>query len=289
MNITGPGSPFELLVDREGQVLSERNIRNGRGLPDDFRRVYGGDWVLPGADQGVYTYSNFVVSRDGRVSFAIEGHEGGGDVSGFNPHDQWLMGLLRARADAVIVGAQTLRSESEHIWTAEFIFPTDTEAFHALRASEGRNPHPLQVFVTRTGNINPDAAVFHDPQLHCVVLTTQAGASRLTAETQIPADVVIAGQHDVDLQEAIEQLQSRYGVHTLLCEGGPRLYAAVIEAGQLDEEFVTTSPLVIGTSSESPRPGLVEGSPSTPDNPRTTQLVSLRIAGEHLFSRTRWS
>ena len=120
MNFKGPGAPFELLFE-------EAAPSGGLGLPSELRDIYGGDWVIPAVDQ--YRYSNFVISRDGKTSFSIHGHEGGGDISGFNRNDQWIMALARARADAVTVGANTLRLESEHIWSAEFIFPAEAAGF----------------------------------------------------------------------------------------------------------------------------------------------------------------
>ena len=52
-----------------------------------------------------YIIGNFVTTLDGVVSLSIPGHEGGGDISGFNQHDHLVMGLLRAIADAVIEGS----------------------------------------------------------------------------------------------------------------------------------------------------------------------------------------
>jgi hypothetical protein len=128
MSFSGPGSTFELLLE-----LPEAS---GQGLPPELRKIYGGDWIIPDTSARPYSYSNFVISHDGRVSFNVPGHEGGGDVSGFNKHDQWLMALARARADAVVVGANTLRTESDHEWTAGFIFPEDEKSLWKL--SEGR-------------------------------------------------------------------------------------------------------------------------------------------------------
>ena len=146
MIVQGPGTAFELLFE------SHDGAETGRGLPTAFTEVYRGDWVLPNTDDDVYCYSMFVMSHDGRVSFNVPGHSGGGDVSAFNAHDQWLMGLLRARADAVVVGANTLRIEPDHIWTSEFIYPAEAAAFAQLRQREERHEAPLQVFVTRTGD-----------------------------------------------------------------------------------------------------------------------------------------
>jgi riboflavin biosynthesis pyrimidine reductase len=278
MSTAGLSAPFE--------VLWEESLR-GTGLPEGLRATYGGDWIIPDSAGGIYRYSNFVMSHDGRVSFNIEGHEGGGDVSDFNAHDQWLMGLLRARADAVMVGANTLRSESEHRWTSAFIYPADEPAFAALRVAEGRRPLPYQVMVTRTGDLPKDAAIFHDPDLDVLVVTTKAGARALTGRPNLT--LIVAGDDDLDTNRAHEILHDEFGVRTLLCEGGPRVYGSLLAAGQLDEEFLTWSPVVIGTSEDEPRPGLIEGVALQPSHSSRSHLISVRRAGDHLFVRSRYT
>lgn len=280
MIVNGPGTPFDLFCDEDVTV----GITHG--LPENFREVYRGDWVVPDGDRP-YCYSNFVMSHDGRVSFAVPGHEGGGDVSDFNPHDQWLMGLLRARADAVMVGANTLRSESEHVWTSEFIFPADANAFADLRGQEGRQAHPLQVFVTRSGELTPSAEVFHQTDLTCVVVTTQVGKNAVHALDIPGLQVIVAGDTDVDFDSALRELSQGWGVKTVLCEGGPRLYGAAVGAGVIDEEFLTLSPVLVGQDDASSRPGLLEGFALTPGASDRAELVSVRRAGDHLFLRTR--
>jgi riboflavin biosynthesis pyrimidine reductase len=280
MIIHGPGSAFDLFFDDDASADSPR------GLPEAVRAVYQGDWVIPETASGLYCYSNFVMSHDGRVSFNVPGREGGGDVSDFNPHDQWLMGLLRARADAVIVGANTLRTESEHIWTSEFIYPKDSDGFAHLRDAESRSRTPLQVFVTRSGDITPDAAVFHDASLSVVVVTSVEGQSKLAVSALPNVSVITAGERDVNLPQAVRRLHDDYGVRTLLCEGGPRVYGAFISSEVLDEEFLTLSPVLVGGSAEQHRPGLIEGLALAPGSPQRARIVSVRRASDHLFLRT---
>ncbi len=289
MIVHGPGSPFELFVDSDAGGDHEESIDGGRGLPAPFRDVYRGDWVLPETASGIYCYSNFVMSHDGRVSFAVPGHEGGGDVSGFNAHDQWLMGLLRARADAVIVGANTLRTESEHLWTSEFIYPADAEGFAALRRHEGRAAAPLQVFVTRTGDVSSDAAAFQQDDLNAVIVTTESGARQVQTMGLASVEVIIAGSHEVDLALGLSELNRRFGVTTVLCEGGPRVYGAFVAARLIDEAFVTLSPVMVGADSDNPRPGLIEGLALPPDSGRRANLISVRRAANHLFVRSAYS
>ena len=81
----------------------------------------------PNRTEGPHVVSNFVTSLDGVVSLGVAGQAGGGPISGFNAHDRMVMGLLRALADAVVVGAGTLRSVPEHLWTADFACPMFAE------------------------------------------------------------------------------------------------------------------------------------------------------------------
>jgi riboflavin biosynthesis pyrimidine reductase len=275
---TGPGAPFDLLWEQD---------LVGAGLPAEFRHIYGGDWVIPTTPGEIYRYSNFVTSHDGRVSFDVPGHEGGGDVSGFDAHDQWLMGLLRARADAVMVGANTLRSEAEHLWTAQFIFPGSAAAFAELRRTEQRRRFPYQVIVTRTGDVPADAAIFRSADLDVLVVTTERGAAALMGRGNLTC--ILAGADQLDLGAAHRRLFDEFGVRTMLCEGGPRVYGSLLAAGQLNEEFLTWSPVVIGSSDERPRPGLIEGIALPPGNHTRAELLSVRRAGDHLFMRTRYT
>jgi riboflavin biosynthesis pyrimidine reductase len=278
--VHGPGSAFELLF---AESASE-----GISLPADLQRIYGSDWLIPAGAQ-TYVYVNFAISRDGRVSFDEPGHRGGGDVSGFNTHDRWLMGLLRARADAVLMGDNTLRVESEHIWTAEYIFPADAAIFAALRVREQRRPTPHQVFLSQTGDLPWDAEVFSRPELSIVIATTHQGAERIRADHPDGGrfEVLDLGNATCDLAELVRVLAQRYGVRTLLCEGGPRVYGSMLAAGQVDEEFVTLCPVVIGNRADgAARPSLVEGVPFPPGAAPRPRPVSLRRAGDHLFLRS---
>lgn len=284
MTVVSAETPFEVLFeDREEDKPGSHSLIAG------VRDIYGGDWILPQPGNRPYCYSNFVMSHDGRISFAVPGHEGGGDVSGFDPHDQWLMGLLRSRADAVMVGANTLRSEPEHVWTPEFIAPNHAALFEKQRQADGRTLPPLQVFVTSSGQIFRDASVFQRPDVRVVVVTTERAQATLEALELPRTEVLVAGETEVDLPRALALLSSQWEVHTLLCEGGPRLYGSLVSSGSLDEEFLTLSPLVIGSSAEAPRPGLIEGSSFAPGGAPRAHPISLRRAGDHLFLRTAWS
>ena len=94
-------------------------------LPRELRELYDGDLRFgePPAARAL-VIANFVSTLDGVVSYKIEGRSGGSTISGSNPADKFIMGLLRASADAVMVGAGTLHDVSaESLWTPEFAYP----------------------------------------------------------------------------------------------------------------------------------------------------------------------
>jgi riboflavin biosynthesis pyrimidine reductase len=281
--LNGLSQPFTLLFEDDSST--------SYSLPEPLRSIYGGDWHVPEFSNRPYIYSNFVQSRDGRVSFSVPGHMGGGDVSGFNQHDVWLMGLLRARADAVVMGDTTLKIESEHLWTCDYIYPTDPSLFLELRRLENRLDCPLQVFLSQGGDLNTDANVFSQKHLHIVVATTARGAERAREiRCQAKIEVLALGEETVDIARLCSVLYADYRVKTLLCEGGPRAYGSFIAAERIDEEFLTLAPTVIGNdASKFFRPSLVEGVAFMPGSHPVSRPVSLRRVGDHLFLRSRYS
>ena len=274
--------------------LLDEDTGHGLRLPESFRQVYGGDWPLPAPEATrPYIYMNFVASRDGRVSFAEPGHLGGGDVSLFNAHDQWLMGLLRSRCDAVLSGDNTLRLDPPLLLTPDYIFPVDAAAFAALRAAEGRAAVPLHVLLSLEGDLPAEATVFGRPEIPLLMATTTRGVAAALAVLGDRANAIVRdfGTDSVDPATLTAALRQEYGVRSLLCEGGPRTYGSLLGAGQVDDEFLTISPLIIGNhpaGAGRPRPSLVEGIAFAPGQAPTQRLLNIRRAGDHLFLRSRY-
>src|SRR5229473_2055769 len=117
------------------RTLFERQEPGVALLPEDLAAMYGGDLRFPAPGSGrPYVIGNFVNTLDGVVSYEIPGKSGGGDISGFNEGDRFIMGLLRASADAVIVGAATLHEVVRgHVWAAEFVNRAASESYARYR------------------------------------------------------------------------------------------------------------------------------------------------------------
>ena len=271
-------------------TLYERSTGAGRAvLTEPLRLLYGGDLSFPHPLDRPYVVANFVQTLDGVVSFGIRGRSGGGEVSGFDATDRFLMGLLRSCADAVLVGSGTLHADSGHVRTPGFIYPEARDLYAAFRAQASRrSAEPLNVIVTGTGRLDLAEPTFRTPGLETVVATTAQGERRLRSDhgqalrtTQVR---IVAETGPVPPAAVVGLLRRDFGVELLLHEGGPRLLGAFLAAGSLDELFLTVAPQIAGREATS-RPGLADGAAFLPETAPWFDLESVKRAGSHLFLR----
>jgi len=190
------------------------------------------------------------------------------------------MGLLRAFADAVLVGAGTVRAEGLRArWTPEFVFPVATEAFAALRKTLKRQQAPRLVIVTAHGELDPTHRALRDGAL---VLTTTATASRLRKALPRATEVrAISDGGRIPVDEILTALKAD-GYQTILSEGGPQLFGELLARNLVDELFLTVSPKLLG------QPGGFFGIIRSVDFGRTfkgSRLLSVRQADSYLFLR----
>jgi riboflavin biosynthesis pyrimidine reductase len=262
--------PFEILYEAEPLPAYK--------LPADLQHLYG---RLGFATDVVY--SNFVSSLDGVVTLGSK-PSAGSIISGKNPADRCLMGLLRACADAVMIGAGTLRATPGHLWTPAHVYPDLATEFIALRSALGRATEPQLVVVTASGEIDASHPAIVKGAL---VMTTADGANAIGHRLPKSCEVVtIGGGKRLDIGNVIVELKRR-GWHVLLTEGGPHLIGQMIGGGLLDEVFLTISPVIAGRKESDKRLGMVEGVELLPDRGTWSNLLSARRHGDHLFLRYR--
>jgi riboflavin biosynthesis pyrimidine reductase len=202
-------------------------------------------------------------------------------ISGKNPADRFLMGLLRACADAVVIGAGTMRATPGHLWTPAHVFPDLAAAFAALRQKLGRSREPRLVILTASGRLD----VEHPALVKgATVMTTNAGAKRIGKRLPPASDVIaVSGGRAIDIQRAFGECAKR-DFNVVLTEGGPHLMGELIKTRLLDEMFVTVSPVVAGRNNER-RLGMVEGAELLPKVPVWSRLLSVRRQEDFLFLR----
>ncbi|HEV8050697.1 MAG TPA: dihydrofolate reductase family protein, partial [Thermoplasmata archaeon] len=141
------------------EVLYERRRGSPVGLPKTLARICG-PVRFPRPGRRPYVVGNFAASVDGVVSLNEPGVSSGGEITGFDPHDRLWMGVLRALADAVVLGAGTQRAAPRHVWTAEHVYPPMAREFGELRRRLGKPATPRNVVVTASGRLDLDLPVF---------------------------------------------------------------------------------------------------------------------------------
>jgi riboflavin biosynthesis pyrimidine reductase len=257
-------------------------------LPPELVSYYGTLSFPPHAGHP-YVIANFVSSLDGVVALNTPGYTSGGDISGFNAQDRMVMALLRSVADAIVVGAGTLRVEPRHIWTASHIRTPFPAVYQQFRASLGKSEPPLNVIVTGSGAVDLHLRLFQSGEVPILIVTTPQGAERLR-EQPVPPSVQIAvastqPNHTISAHAIIAAVNTLRPHGMILVEGGPILMGNFFEEHLLNELFLTLSPQVAGRNEASERPGLVSGTQLAPEHSAWGTLVSVKRGESHLFLR----
>jgi riboflavin biosynthesis pyrimidine reductase len=174
--------------------------------------------------------ANFVISLDGMVELD------GRSSSLSSEADQAAFMAMRAVADVVVVGAGTVRGE--HYGPVRL-----DAAVQGRRRARRQAPVPALAIVTNRADLDPAARVFSGDAK--VLLFTSAAGAKRSPDLAAVAEVIACGDESVDLRMAVEELYDR-GLSRILCEGGPMLFRALLNAGLIDEFCCTTSPRLAG-------------------------------------------
>jgi riboflavin biosynthesis pyrimidine reductase len=254
--------PLEVLFEEPGAAGP---------LPEPLAALYGGGLHL--ADE--LLYANLIASLDG-VTVLAAPRGSGAALRGDCDADRFVMALLRGLADAVLIGAGTLRADRGHLWTPAYIDRRRAELHRTL----GR-PDPRLVVVTASGDLDPDERAL---QAGALVLTTDGGAGRLAGRLPAASTVRSLGDRAPAAADILAAVRAE-GHPRVLIEGGPTLLARFVGEGLLDELFLTLSPVLAGRRAGDGRLGLLEGVELLPGDGRWARLRSLRASGSHLFLR----
>lgn len=221
------------------------------------------------ATEGAWLRANMVSSLDGAAQ-----HDGRSQPLS-SDMDMRIFGTLRALADAVVVGAETVRQEGYRPARAR-------EAFAERRAAAGQGPAPAIAVVSASLDLDFSLPLFTSPLVPTLVLTGAAAAQeRIAAAEKAGAEVVVAGDGPgVEPDRAVRALAGR-GLRRLLTEGGPRLLGQFVASGVLDELCLTVSPTL--TAGDAQR---IAGGPSR-TVPDRFALASVLEEDGFLFTRYR--
>jgi riboflavin-specific deaminase-like protein len=215
-------------------------------------------------DDRPYLGLNMVSSLDGKATLDWRTKGLSSDL------DRRVFHLLRTQADAVMVGAGTVRAE-------RYGRMTKSDELRRLRVEEGLAPDPLAVVVSGRLDLPADLPLLNEPDQKVVIATA--------SEDTIPGvtGVVEYARVGDDLPRLMAYLQERHAVRSVLSEGGPTLNSFLFAAGIVDELFLTMTPkLVSGAAALTIVAGRELVEPAEPT------LISVAEADSELYMRWRF-
>ncbi len=287
--------------DRRFEVLFDN--AEPSPISDDSYAPYGNFGFPAAPTDRPWIYANFVQSLDG-ITTLLGKHGSGGEISQ-SPDDRWLMDLLRAHADGLVMGMNTLLEEQRirGPQSRGIVFQVADPALRVLRDRLGKG-RERNIFVTRAVDLDLSRhKVFDGDAVDAAILTSPSGAERMRAQGSHPhVAIIAAGEGETfDLPRAISKLREELGVKYLLCEGGATLYGSLARADLVDEKFMTVSPVEVGRMVPPEqerlagelaipvllRPTVFGGPGYTRENLTRWTWLSCRKAGDHQFSRYR--
>jgi riboflavin-specific deaminase-like protein len=210
-----------------------------------------------------YLVLNMVSSVDGKATLNWRTKGLSSDL------DRQLFHHLRTQADAVMVGAGTVRAE-------RYGEIAKSEELREKREREGLARDPLAVIVSARLDLHADLPILNAVGQRIVVAT---GSDATLPETGAQVEYERVGD---DLPLLMARLREDYGVRSVLCEGGPTLNSYLLAAGLVDELMLSLSPKLVGGAAALT---IVAGRELV--EPVELDLVSLAEAGAELFTRWR--
>ena len=176
-----------------------------------------------------------------------------GSVS--SPADQLIFNAVRRDADAVLIGAGTLRAEQ---YTPMRAKPADA----ARREAAGQLPAPVVAVVSGSLDLPWELPLWHESACQPIVLTRTGAGPEQLATAREHAEVIVLDQTAPDA--IIDALVGRK-LTRIVCEGGPRLLRDLVAADLVDEADITVSPVFAGTA-------------LSPDTAALPQVTEFRLA-----------
>lgn len=217
-----------------------------------------------------FVYVNMAMTADGKITSA------GREYAAFTSrHDKRTMDRLRAEADAVLVGAGTLRADDPPLKIRD-------PEMRAHRLGLGKPAELRTVVVSARLDLPPQARFFRDgdPSLKVVATVEEAPEDRVRALAG-RASVWRVGRGRVDVAALLRRLRDT-GVERLLVEGGGETNWSFFEADAVDELYVTLAPCLLGGRDA---PTLLEGRGLPLADRRGLRLLSCDRVGDELYLR----
>lgn len=178
---------------------------------------------------------NMVSSLDGATA-------AGGETAGLSDDDdRSLFVALRAAADVVLVGAETVRVEDY----GPVQLPVSARQ---ARRDRGLPELPRLAVVSRSLDLAESSRLLSDPSRRPYLITGEASPAQRRQALSAGAEIVLAGPSGAKPKSILDHLWQD-GHEVILCEGGPTLNGEFATEDLIDEVNLTLSPQIVGGSS----------------------------------------
>ncbi|MGH8048447.1 MAG: RibD family protein [Chthoniobacterales bacterium] len=212
--------------------------------------------------------ANFAMTADGKVTTR---NRTPADFT--SPRDKQRLLEIRAMADAILVGRNTVATD-----TMSLTLPD--KALQTARRAKGLAAQPLRVIVSNRANLDPHWKVFRTRGARRIVFHSAPVPAAKHKSLEPLCDL----RKFDDIAGMLTTLRKTYGVRTLLCEGGPTLLRSLVESDALDVLHLTIAPLVFGGKDA---PTLTGTNSDFLKSIAHFQLESMRRVGDECYLRYR--
>src|SRR5215213_3585179 len=202
-------------------------------------------WIYNCIMNRPFVFINVAMTADGKIDTF---QRRGSAIS--SPRDKDRVDLLRADADAVMVGGRTLLEEDPKL-------TVKSEILREARVGRGLPPNPVKVGIVTQAAINPDSEFLNAGPADIVIFTTSlTSKGYLSLLKSRHVDVYVDQDRRVNLQNALATLKE-LGIDRLMVEGGSTLNFELMRLGLVDEVTAYVAPMIFGGGSA---PTLAAGS-----------------------------
>lgn len=188
-----------------------------------------------GAEARPGVIGSFAMTADGKISTASR------TPSGFtSAEDKARFRRIRALGDAILAGRGTVETDTMTMTISD-------PDLRAERKSRGQSEYPLRIVVSGSGRLSPESRIFSARGGPIVLLTSPDASVRAHCRRGFPGPVHVREIPDQGgIASALAGLGAEFGLRTVVCEGGGALFRSLVEAGVVDELYLTIAPVVFG-------------------------------------------
>lgn len=181
-----------------------------------------------------FVFINVAMTADGKIDTS---ERKGSAIS--SKRDKERVDMLRAEADAVLVGGKTLLEELPKL-------TVKSEALREGRIRQGRPPNPIKVGVVTAADIPIDSDFVKAGDARVVIFTThRTSKEQLEHLRTHGVEVFVDDAPRVDLVKMMSTLKE-IGVGRLMVEGGGTMNFELLRLGLVDELTLYIAPMIFG-------------------------------------------